>query len=147
MGPLTLKAKDSTQIPIPISFIGDFKFTITLNTILYAIKPKAKEGKRVFKFFIVPNPTKEGFRFTINLYINFSVKPKTERDFKLKLLSTTTVRFSGNSIKGDFRYITLYIEFPAGKPGGYSKEIFKFKIKPYTTNIPFQDFIFEVSQS
>ena len=41
------------------------------------------------------------------------------------------VRFSGNSTKGDFGYIALYIEFPAGEPGGYSKGIFKFRIEPY----------------
>ena len=143
MGPLTLKAKNSTQIPIPTSFTGDFKFTLVLSIILYIIKPKAKEGKRVFKFSITPSPTKKGFRFTINLYINFSVKPKAKRDFRLKLPNATTVKFSGNSIKGDFRYIALYIKFPAGEPGGYNKEIFKFKIKPYTTNIPFQDLIFK----
>ena len=137
MGPLILKAKDSTQMPIPISFIEDFEFTIVLSTVLYTIEPKAKEGKRVFKFFIASNPAKKGFRFTINLYINFSIKPEAKRDFKLKLLNTTTVRFSRNSIKGDFRYIVLYIKFLVGKPGGYNKEIFKFRIKLYTTNIPF----------
>ena len=42
MGPLTLKAKDSTQIPIPTSFTGgDFEFTIALSTVLYATKPEA----------------------------------------------------------------------------------------------------------
>ena len=91
----------------------------------------------MFKFFITPSPAKKGFRFTINLYINFSVKPEAKRDFRLKLLNTTTIRFSGNSIKKNFRYIALYIEFPAGEPGGYSKEIFKFKIEFYTANIPF----------
>jgi len=41
MGPLTLKAEDSTQMPIPMSFTGgDFKFTIVLRTVLRAIKPK-----------------------------------------------------------------------------------------------------------
>ena len=137
MGPLTSKAKDSTRIPIPTSFTGDFKFTIAPSTTLRAIKPKAREGKRVFKFSIAPSPTEEGFRFTINLYTNFSVKPEARRDFRLGLLNTAIVKFSGNGIKGDFRYIALYIEFLAGKPGGHSKEIFKFRIEPYTTNIPF----------
>ena len=133
-------------MPIPTSFTGDFEFTIALNTTLRAIEPKAKKGKRVFEFSIILSPAKEGFGFTINLYTNFSVKPEAERDFRLKLLSTTTVRFSGNSIKRDFRYIALYMEFPAGKPGGHSKEIFKFRMEPYATNIPFQDFIFEAGQ-
>ena len=147
MGPLTLKVKDSTQIPILIFFIGDFKFTIVLSTVLYAIEPKAREGERVFKFFIILSPIKEGFRFTINLYINFSVKPEAKRDFKLKLLSTATVRFSRNGIKGDFRYIALYIECLVGEPGSYNKKIFKFRMEFYITNIPFQDFIFKVGQS
>ena len=137
MGPSTLKAEDSTWMPIPTSFTGDFKFTIVPSTVLHAIKPKAKKGKRVFKFFIVLNPAKEGFRFTMDLYINFSVKLKAGRDFRLELLSTTTVRFSGNNIKGDFRYIALYIEFPASKLGSYSKEIFKFRMEFYITNILF----------
>jgi len=68
MGPLTLKAKDSTQMPIPTSFIGgDFKFAIAPSTTLRAIKPKALEGKRVFKFSIAPSAAKEGFGFTIDL--------------------------------------------------------------------------------
>jgi hypothetical protein len=137
MGPLILKAEDSTWMPIPISFTGDFKFTIVLSTILYAIEPEAREGKKVFKFFIILSPTKEGFGFTINLYINFSIKPEAKRDFRLGLLNATIVRFSRNSIKGDFRYIALYIEFPAGELGGHSKEIFKFRMEFYTTNIPF----------
>jgi hypothetical protein len=91
----------------------------------------------VFKFSIVPSAAKEGFRFTIDLYTNFSVKPKARRDFRLGLLSAAIVRFSGNSIKGDFRYIALYIEFPVGELGGYSKEIFKFRMEPYAANIPF----------
>ena len=124
-------------MPIPISFTGDFKFTIVLSTVLYAIEPKAKKSKRVFKFFIAPNPTKEGFEFIINLYINFSIKPKAGRDFRLGLLSTTTIRFSGNGIKGDFRYMALYIKFLVGKLGDYNKEIFKFKMELYATNIPF----------
>ena len=124
-------------MPIPTSFIEDFEFTIVLSTVLRAIEPKVKEGKRVFKFFITLNPAKEGFGFTINLYINFSVKPEAERDFRLGLLNATIVRFSRNGIKGDFRYIALYIEFLAGELGGYSKEIFKFRIKFYITNIPF----------
>ena len=124
-------------MPIPTSFTGDFKFTIALSTVLYAIEPEVKEGERVFKFSITLSPAKEGFGFTINPYINFSVKPKARRDFRLGLLNTTTVRFSRNSIKGDFRYIVLYMEFPTGKLGGYSKEIFKFRMELYTTNIPF----------
>jgi hypothetical protein len=125
-------------MPIPTSFIGrDFKFTIVLSTILCTIKPKAQEGKRVFKFSIIPSAAKEGFKFAIDLYTNFSIKPKARQDFRLGLLSAATVRFSRNSIKGDFRYIALYIEFPAGEPGGYSKEIFKFRMEPYAANIPF----------
>ena len=124
-------------MPIPTSFTGDFEFTIAPSTALCAIEPKAKKGKRVFKFSIALSLAKEGFRFTINLYINFSIKPKAKRDFRLGLLSATTVRFSRNGIKGDFRYIALYIKFLAGKLGGHNKEIFKFRIKPYTTNIPF----------
>ena len=55
-------------MPIPTSFTeGDFKFTIVLSTTLYIIKPKAREGKRVFKLSIVPSAAKEGFRFTIDL--------------------------------------------------------------------------------
>ena len=54
------------------------------------------------------------------------------------------VRLNKNGTKGDFRYIALYIEFPVGKLGGYSKGIFKFSIEPYTTNIPFIDLIFRV---
>ena len=76
MGPLTLKAEDSTQIPILTSFIrGNFKFTIALSTALCAIKPKIQEGKRVFKFFIALSATKEDFKFTIDLQTNFFVKP------------------------------------------------------------------------
>ena len=81
---------------------------------------------------MVLSTAKEGFGFTINLYINFSVKLEAGRDFKLRLLS----------VKGDFRYIALYIEFLAGELGGYSKEIFKFRIKPYAANIPFKDLMF-----
>ena len=91
----------------------------------------------MFKFSIAPNAAKEGFEFTINLYTNPPVKPEAERDFRLRLLNTTTVRFSGNSIEGGIRYMAPYIEFPAGELGGYSKEIFKFRMEPYTTNIPF----------
>jgi hypothetical protein len=47
------------------------------------------------------------------------------------------VRFSRNGVKGDFRYIALYIEFLVGEPGGYSKEIFEFRMEPYAANIPF----------
>ena len=86
----------------------------------------------MFKFFIALSTAKEGFRFTIDLYINFSVKPEAKRDCRLELLST----------KGDFKYIALYIEFPAGEPGGYSKEIFEFRMEPYATNVPFKDLIF-----
>ena len=68
----------------------------------------------MFKFSIVPSATKEGFRFTMDLYTNPPIKPKAKRDFRLRLLSA----------KGDFRYIALYIEFPAGKLGGYNKGIF-----------------------
>ena len=87
----------------------------------------------MFKFFIILNTAKEGFRFTINLYINFSVKFKARRDFRLGLLSA----------KGDFRYIALYMEFPVGELGGYSKEIFKFRMEFYAVNVFFKDFIFE----
>jgi len=96
----------------------------------------------VFKFSIAPSAAKEGFRFTIDLYTNPPIKPKAKRDFRLGLLSTAAVRFSRNSIKGGIRYIALYVEFPAGELGGYSKEIFKFRIEPYAANIPFKDFIF-----
>ena len=88
----------------------------------------------MFKFFIAPSAVKEGFRFTIDLYTNPPVKLKAKRDFRLGLLS----------IKGDFRYIALYIEFPAGELGGYSKEIFKFRMEPYAANISFKDLIFRV---
>ena len=54
------------------------------------------------------------------------------------------VRFSRNSAKGDFGYITLYIKFPAGKPGGYSKGIFKFRIEPCAANVPFNNLVFRV---
>jgi len=55
-------------MPILTSFIrGDFKFAIVLSTTLYAIEPKALEGKRVFKFSIAPSAAKEGFGFTIDL--------------------------------------------------------------------------------
>jgi hypothetical protein len=91
----------------------------------------------VFNFSIAPSATKEGFRFTIDLYTNPPIKPKARRDFRLGLLSTTIVRFSGNSVKGDIRYIALYIEFPVGELGGYSREIFKFRMEPYAANIPF----------
>jgi len=120
-------------MPILTSFTGeDFEFTIVPSTALYAIKSKPQEGKRVFKFSIALSAAKEGFRFTIDLYTNPPIKPKARRDFRLGLLSA----------KGDFRYIALYIEFPAGEPGGYSKEIFEFRIKPYATNIPFKDLMF-----
>ena len=85
---------------------------------------------------------KEGFGFTINLYTNFSVKPKARRDFRLGSPSANIVRFSRNGAKGDFRYMALYIEFLVGKLGGYSKGIFEFRMEPYTANIPFIDLMF-----
>jgi len=55
-------------MPILTSFIGgDFKFAMAPSTVLYAIKPKALKGKRVFKFSIVLSAAKEGFGFTIDL--------------------------------------------------------------------------------
>jgi len=96
----------------------------------------------VFKFSIAPSAAKEGFGFTIDLYTNPPIKPKARRDFRLGLLSAAVVRFSGNSVKGDIRYIALYIEFLAGEPGGYSKEIFKFRMEPCAANIPFEDLIY-----
>ena len=98
----------------------------------------------MFKFSIAPSATKEGFGFTIDLYTNPPIKPKAKRDFRLELLSAAIVRFSGNGIKGDIRYIALYIEFPVGEPGVYSKEIFKFRIEPCAANIPFKDLIYGV---
>ena len=86
---------------------------------------------------MVLSAAEEGFRFTINPYTNFSVESEARRDFRLGLLNATAVRFSENGVKRDFRYITLYIEFPAGKPGGYSKEIFKFRMELWAANIPF----------
>jgi len=53
------------------------------------------------------------------------------------------VKFSGNSAKGDFGYIALYIEFPVGELGGYSKGIFKFRMEPYAANVPFNNLIFK----
>jgi hypothetical protein len=97
----------------------------------------------VFKFSMALSAAKKDFGFTIDLYTNPPIKPKARRDFGLGLLSAAIVRFSRNSVKGDIRYIALYIEFPAGKPRGYSKEIFKFRMEPYTTNIPFKDLIFK----
>jgi len=38
--------------------------------------------------------------------------------------------------------MALYIEFLVGKPGGYSKGIFKFRMEPYAANIPFNNLIF-----
>ena len=96
----------------------------------------------MFKFSMAPSAAKEGFGFTIDLYTNFSIKPKAKRDFRLGLLSTNIVRFSGNSAKGDFGYMALYIEFLVGKPRGYSKGIFKFRMEPYTANVPFNNLIF-----
>ena len=96
----------------------------------------------MFKFSMALSAIKEGFGFTIDLYTNPPIKPKARRDFGLGLLSATAVRFSRNGIKGDIRYIALYIGFPAGKPRGYSKEIFEFRMEPYATNIPFKDLIF-----
>ena len=100
---------------------------MALSTTLYAIKSKPQEGKRVFKFSIVPSAAKEGFRFTIDLYTNPPIKPEARRDFRLGLLSA----------KGDFRYIARYIKFLVGELGGYSKEIFKFRMELYAINIPF----------
>jgi len=57
-------------------------------------------------------------------------------------LSAATVRFSRNGAEGDFGYIALYIEFPAGELGGHSKGIFKFRMEPCATNIPFKDLMF-----
>jgi hypothetical protein len=91
---------------------------------------------------MAPSATEEGFGFTIDLYTNPLVEPEARRDFRLGLLSAAIVRFSGNGIKGDIRYIALYIEFPVGELGGYSKEIFKFRIEPYAANIPFKDLIY-----
>ena len=71
----------------------------------------------MFKFFMALSAAKEGFGFTIDLYTSPYVKPKAKRDFRLGLPSAATVRFSRNSAKGDFRYIALYIEFPAGELG------------------------------
>jgi len=96
----------------------------------------------VLKFSIVLSAAKEGFRFTIDLYTNPPIKPKARRDFRLGLLSAAIVRFSRNSAKGGFRYIALYIEFLVGELGGYSKEIFEFRMEPYAANIPFKDLIF-----
>jgi len=125
-------------MPIPTSFIGeDFEFTIALSTTLRAIEPELWEGKRVFEFSIAPSAAKDSFGFTINLYTNPPIKPEVGRDFRLGLLSAAAVRFSRSSIKGDFRYMALYIEFLAGELGGYSKEIFKFRMEPYAANIPF----------
>ena len=90
----------------------------------------------MFKFSIALSAAKEGFGFTINLYTNPPVKPEAGSDFKLRLLSA----------KGDFRYMALYVEFPAGKLGGYSKEIFEFRIEPYAANIPFKDLMFGAGQ-
>jgi len=96
----------------------------------------------VFKFSIAPSAAKKGFRFTIDLYTNPPIKPKARRDFRLGLLSAAIVRFSGNGIKGNIRYIALYIEFLVGELGGYNKEIFKFRIEPCAANIPFKDLIY-----
>jgi len=98
----------------------------------------------VFKFSIALSTTKEGFIFTIDLYTKFSIKPKAGRDFRLGLLSADMVRFSENGAKGDFGYMALYVEFPVGELGGYSKGIFKFRTKPYAANVPFIDLMFRV---
>ena len=133
-------------MPIPTSFTGgDFEFTIVLSTVLCAIEPEPREGKRVFEFSMVLSAAKEGFGFIIDLYINPPVELEAGRDFRLGLLSAAAVRFSGNGIEGDIRYMALYIEFLAGEPRGHSKEIFKFRMEPYTINIPFEDFIFGAS--
>jgi hypothetical protein len=120
-------------MPIPTSFIGeDFEFTMALSTALCAIKSKPREGERVFEFSMALSAAKEGFGFTMDLCTNPPIKPEAGRDFRLGLLSA----------KGDFRYMALYVEFPAGEPGGYSKEIFEFRMEPYAANVPFEDFIF-----
>jgi len=38
--------------------------------------------------------------------------------------------------------MALYVEFLVGKPGGYSKGIFKFRIEPYAANVPFNNLIY-----
>ena len=96
----------------------------------------------MFKFSMALSAAKESFRFTMDLYTNFSVKPEAGRDFRLGSLSANMVRFSGNGTKGDFRYIALYVEFLAGELGGYSKGIFEFRTKPYTANVSFVDLMF-----
>ena len=85
---------------------------------------------------MAPSAAKEGFRFTIDPYTNPPVKPEAKRDFRLGLLSA----------KRDFRYMALYIEFPAGELGGYNKEIFEFRMEPCAANVPFKDFIFGAGQ-
>jgi hypothetical protein len=40
--------------------------------------------------------------------------------------------------------MALYIEFLVGKPGGYSKGIFKFRMEPYATNVPLGNLMFRV---
>ena len=106
---MTLKAEDSTQMPIPTSFTGgDFEFTMAPSTALRAIKPEAQEGERVFEFSMAPSAT-------IDLWTNSSIKPEAGRDFRLGLPSAAAVRFSRNNTKGDFRYIALYAEFLVGK--------------------------------
>jgi len=92
---------------------------------------------------MAPSAAKESFRFTIDLYTNFSVEPEAKRDFRLGSLSANTVRFSRNSAEGDIGHMALYIEFPAGELGGYSKGIFEFRTKPCAANVPFVDLMFK----
>ena len=42
--------------------------------------------------------------------------------------------------------MALYVEFLAGELGGYSKEIFEFRMEPCAANVPFKDFIFGAGQ-
>ena len=95
---------------------------------------------------MVLSAAKEDFGFTMDLQTNFSIKPEARKDFRLGLLSAAMVRFSGNSAKGDFGYIALYIEFLASELGGYGKGIFKFRMDPCAANVLFKDFMFRVGQ-
>ena len=56
------------------------------------------------------------------------------------------VKFSGNGAEGDFGYMALYVEFPAGEPRGYSKGIFEFRMEPCAANVPFNNLIFRAGQ-
>ena len=137
MGPLTSKAEDSTQTPIPTSFTGgDFEFTMAPSTALRAIEPEPREGERVFEFSMAPSAAEEGFGFTMDPCTNPPVEPEAGRDFRLGLPSA----------KGDFRYMAPYVEFPAGEPGGHGKEIFEFRMEPCAANVPFEDLMFGAGQ-